>query len=160
MDIKNTVLVGCVVLLLISCTAPPDSPEAQEGVLDLTASSLDGPIPLSGEWEFYWEELLYPAHFRDLEAPSPSYRHVPHNWSTYSVNGRSLPGYGNATYRLVIQTDGSTKRLGLRFKKIYTAYRLFVNGEQILEMGRVEHDFRQSIVDPFVKTATLPFLRG
>lgn len=42
-------------------------PAVREGVLDLSGWDLstDGPVPLEGEWAFYWNRLLEPGNFGD-----------------------------------------------------------------------------------------------
>jgi hypothetical protein len=53
----------------LGCTPPKDAkprPVASKGVLDLRQWNFekDGPIDLTGEWEFFWKQLLEPADFK------------------------------------------------------------------------------------------------
>jgi len=61
---------GLVILLLCVCACKQQSktiiaPLAAKGVLDLTNWDFerDGPVNLTGEYEFYWNQLLNPQDF-------------------------------------------------------------------------------------------------
>ena len=43
-------------------------PVAEQGVLDLREWKFqkNKPLALSGEWEFHWKKILYPADFDSL----------------------------------------------------------------------------------------------
>ncbi|GAE28749.1 sensor histidine kinase [Alkalihalobacillus hemicellulosilyticus] len=107
---------------------------AQQGVIDLqTWDSLNETVDLRGEWEFYWEQLLEPSDF-DGVSRSPQYAHVPDLWATYSIAGAPLSSQGYATYRLTFTLSHkqieSNSTLGLYFKRVETAYRVWINGEE------------------------------
>jgi PAS domain S-box-containing protein len=113
-------------------------PEAVKGVLDLTDWDFkrDGPANLTGEYEFYWKQLLKPSDFS--EAPPPQkigYISVPDYWINHKVNGEKLPGEGYATYRLKILLNNPSQSLALKFLEISTAYTGYVNGRQVCTSG-------------------------
>ncbi|MGE5370961.1 MAG: ATP-binding protein [Solirubrobacterales bacterium] len=113
---------------------------AKAGVLDLSAHPLDQQAlyPLNGQWEFYWHQLLNPADFAGPNRPlKTAYIDVPRSWADTRLHGRSLPGTGYATYRLVVKTNRIQPALGLKLYYHGTAYRLFINGKLAAEKGKV-----------------------
>lgn len=115
----------------------PMMPQATEGVLDLSKAepTRSGWSMLNGQWKFYWNAFLEPD---ELNAPglstlesSPQYVHVPSIWSSYIVNGHTLPNQGYATYRLVVKLNegdvGTTQELYV--PSVATAYKLWVDGK-------------------------------
>ncbi len=109
------------------------SPQAQEGVLDLRAWNFarGGLVGLSGEWEFYWEQLLEPAAFA-----TPAARAL--NLPTMVELPAHFSGDGYATYRLQILLDPSLQGpVAFKVPEFETAYALYVNGQLISENGVV-----------------------
>lgn len=144
----------CVVL--VSCSQPTpraEAPQAAEGLLDLRGWDFnnDGTVNLSGQWEFYWQELLSPTQF---EAKSVSqYVSVPDTWTSYEVNGQPLPVEGYATYRLEAQLPNSDQIYGLFIDGEGTAYSLWVDGKLIAQNGRVATNARDMIPQSKPQTA-------
>ncbi|MEE8392351.1 MAG: hypothetical protein V3S14_16355, partial [Anaerolineae bacterium] len=110
-------------------------PQAENGVLDLTDWDLarDGPLSLSGEWEFCWEQLLKPDDFAGTNLPLRTRLvKLPTPWNGYVVNGVPLSSNGYATYRLKILLNNSNlPTLALKVPEFETAYVLYVGGEEI-----------------------------
>ena len=72
----------------------------------------DGPVSLSGEWEFYWEQLLTPQDFRGERRPAATrLANLPELWNSYQIPGENdtqrLTGDGYATYRLLVKSGQS-----------------------------------------------------
>ncbi len=135
--------------------APGDGLRSKEGFLDLSNHdfSRDGSVLLAGEWEFYWNELLSPQDFREGRPSVPSFRHVPANWKTYNSGDGFLPLYGFGTYRLKIRTEGGQNEFGLRLKRIYSAYRVYVNDAIVVETGVIKRNLDEVVPRLPVKTA-------
>ncbi|MHC4457787.1 MAG: PAS domain S-box protein [Planctomycetota bacterium] len=125
----------------IACRSDfPDKipPQAVKGVLDLTGWDFkrDGPANLTGEYEFYWKQLLKPSDFLGEPPPQkPGYISVPDYWNNHKVKGEKLPGEGYATYRLKILLNNPSQSLALKFLEISTAYTGYVNGRQVCASG-------------------------
>ncbi len=125
----------------IACQSDfPDKtpPEAVKGVLDLTDWDFkrDGPVNLTGEYAFYWKQLLTPSDFSIAAAPQkPGYIRVPDYWNNHKVKGEKLPGEGYATYRLKILLNNPSQSLALKILEIATAYTGYVNGRQVCASG-------------------------
>jgi len=116
-------------------------PSPYQGTLDLSNwnPTRNGLINLSGEWEFYWQKLL---SYNDLNSnPKPDLlAEVPKVWNSYKINGKSLPGFGYATYRLNIKNAQEGQALAIRMPTISTAYNLYINDKLIASNGKVGVD--------------------
>lgn len=163
------IAVAVVIGLAISYAIVPVTPGApklrsEEGVLDLTqASILKTPLKLQGEWEFYWQDLLSPEDIRSRMASgemADRYISIPSSWLGYKLDGQELGGQGYATFRLVTRLSGQDRneRLALRLPTIFHAYKLWVNGELLAEVGEVGQD--KSSVTPRLATKLVFFQPG
>jgi len=127
-------------LLLTSCSSVNQSvvsPQAARGILDLGDWDFktNGQMSLSGEWEFYWRELLAPSEIKSNS--NFIYEPVPDNWSNYEINGQALPPEGFATYRLVVHLPDPLHIYGLYIEGEGTAYTLWVDGKLAAQDGQV-----------------------
>ena len=126
-------------------------PKAVKGVLDLRQIEWNqDSISLEGEWEFYWEKFLSPENSFDTKA-EVTYITVPSQWQNQKIlfGGKEFyPSvYGYATYRLKVllperkELNSKTllynKELSLLTPLISSSSTVFINGEKILENGKV-----------------------
>ncbi|PKQ91999.1 hypothetical protein CXK86_04660 [Paenibacillus sp. BGI2013] len=126
----------------------PDSPrlQSEEGILDLTQAQLStNPQKLTGKWAFYWQELLSPEDMRVRSAREGNQDHwinIPSSWLGYPLEGQRLTGTGYATFGLVVHLSEQDRdeMLALRLPSIFNAYKLWVNGELLAEVGEVGQD--------------------
>ncbi|MBN1533653.1 MAG: ATP-binding protein [Spirochaetes bacterium] len=154
-------------LLGFLCLAGPPAaarelPVVWRGLIDLSDHDFDrdGPVPLNGDWEFHWHRLLAPGDFRERGGLSEgAFAEVPGLWNGMRQEGRALEGFGHATYRTIVRRGGGTGIMALRIPKVYTAYRLWVNGALVSSNGTVgtgrdssTPEFRPSVA-PFVPGA-------
>ncbi len=129
MKLKGQIICLLLMLILSLLTGCQQSkkPVAINGSMDLSDWNFDteGIIPLDGNWEFYWNELLGP---KDVFAHHllTGYYNVNEYWNRYS-----FPSKGFATYRLKIKLDGREHLLGICTSKIFSEYKLYINGELI-----------------------------
>lgn len=112
-------------------------PEASKGILDLRGWDLakDGSTELTGEWAFYWEELLDPEQI-DGRTPT-AYVQVPDPWSKYDVPGLELGPEGYATYHLTLYLPETEEALGIYIEGEGSAYTLWVDGVLLVKDGEV-----------------------
>lgn len=144
--IAAAVVVGLVASYAV--VPAPDSPKIQseEGILDLTQVHVhENPLKLQGEWAFYWQELLSPEDIQNRIARDGHHDRfisIPSSWLGYPLDGRQLGSTGYATFRVVIQLSEQDRneRLALRMPTIFHAYKLWVNGELLAEVGAVGQD--------------------
>ncbi len=141
------ILLVIIVLSITGCSfysgARQAAPGAVQGVLDLTSYDLNksGMVPLDGQWEFYWRQLLGPQDFRGQRKPAMSgYIKVPSIWNGTMINGEKLGGEGFGTYRLLVKMRPVNGRLGVKMMTFSSAYCLYVNGEYEGGAGRVGID--------------------
>jgi PAS domain S-box-containing protein len=123
-------------------------PKAINGVLDLNNWDLkkDGPIDLSGEWEFYWKKHLIPEQFTKPNPPEKTgLMRVPGCWNGYLLEGKSLSGDGYATYRLKVLMNAQKGSFALNRLDIGTAYTVYVNGEKISFAGVAGKTFETTV---------------
>ncbi|KJS19104.1 MAG: hypothetical protein VR72_20470 [Clostridiaceae bacterium BRH_c20a] len=112
-------------------------PRAVNGVIDLSdfTENTYKNIKLDGQWEFYWNELFTPE---ELDKPrEKSYISIPGSWNSFEVDGEPIGGDGYATFRLTIKLPEDAGALALKLPSIYTAHKLWVNGELVSEEGEV-----------------------
>lgn len=107
------------------------------GVLDLKAWNPEsqGLLGLSGEWDFYWNRLL--TYNELVVASSDLVVSAPSVWSSYTIGGQSLPGFGFGTYVLNVKNFNADMPVGLRFANAGTAYSLYINDTLIASNGIV-----------------------
>lgn len=129
--------------VLAACSHTGESQRsAVEGVLDLRGwdSATDGPAALKGAWQFYWEQLLVPETFAGDSALPGATLVLPGAWND-SRHGRTYPAEGHATLRLRIRTDAPAGTVrGLYIPNMLSAYRIWVDGHELLQAGRVGTD--------------------
>ncbi|MGD9132310.1 MAG: 7TM diverse intracellular signaling domain-containing protein [Desulfobacterales bacterium] len=114
------------------------APRAVNGVLDLTDwdFKIDGPVDLSGEWEFYWQQHLMPQDFTSKTAiRKTGFIEVPGYWKDYELDGKKLPGYGYVTYRLKVKLNQQKESLALRTVEISNAYTIYIDGQKVTSQG-------------------------
>lgn len=115
------------------------APKAIKGEIDLKNTDFEqiDPVSLVGEWEFYWQELLFPKDFETFSA-KPMLVKVPSVWSNYKIEGKSLSLHGYATYRLkILLPQNGSDSLGLQIPRIWTVSKVWVNGQLAHEQGIV-----------------------
>jgi HD-GYP domain-containing protein (c-di-GMP phosphodiesterase class II) len=130
------------IILAVSCSMQPlSSASAVKGEADLAsgvAFDSGDMVRLDGEWEFYRDELLKPEDFTRGGLPAPISLRVPSMWATVDGFQRpSRPPTGVGTLRLRLRVPPSGREWALRVPNAYSATRVFVNGAQVAEIGRV-----------------------
>lgn len=105
----------------------------EDGFVDLTSVEFEKTIPLDGEWEFYWNELIYQGGFEESD---PNFIEFPSLWNEHTIDGESLPNTGYATYRLRMVLPDSLA-FTLHVEDMYSAFSLYLNGELIAKNGKV-----------------------
>lgn len=134
---------------------------ANNGTLELgvTNALKHNSIKLSGNWEFYWNQLLEPNDFKDNSTTlKPLYIKVPKSWSSVKVNGQKLPSTGYATYRLVVHKNADTEKTiyGLKLSTVFSSYNLWINGKLVATVGKVGKTKGDS--SPAFKYQDIPFI--
>lgn len=113
---------------------------------------------LNGDWEFYWNVLYTPKDFlNESMTVQPNYVRVPGTWTMYDrPNGESYPEYGYATFRVRVKMKHPGDNLALYVPKIWSASKVWVNGQLVSERGTVgtsREEFQNLIVQEIVPLA-------
>jgi len=117
---------------------------AVNGILDLHTYNFQqqGPKVISGQFLFQW------SGFTDAQSlpPTRSLRHVPDNWSSLNKD-RSFfkQDFGFASYGLKIVLPDTSSSLAILIPPIPSAYRLFINGKLVSQLGNPSTDHREFI---------------
>jgi signal transduction histidine kinase len=143
---KKTILVLlAIMLVMVICSAIMEFTDTKarfsslaprNGILDLSGwnPEQDGLLSLGGEWDFYWHNFL---SYDELKHSHPDVRAVvPSVWNDYQINGRNLPGFGYATYRLKVINAETGTPIALRIPNMSTAYSMYINDELIASNGK------------------------
>ncbi len=120
-------------------------PVVKHGSIDLSNWNFDkqGEVSLNGEWEFYWDTLLYPHDFP--VTVKPQYPYFPSTWNSLASHSNTISHFGYATYRLEVQIDSAYQVLALSVPAVYTAYKLWLNGRPFSENGKVGTNKKETI---------------
>lgn len=135
--------------------AKTKSPNLIQGNLDLSNwnAGQNGLIRLAGKWEFYWEKLLSDQDLKGNNISPDLLVKVPDVWNNYKLNGKSLPGYGYATYRLKVKNVQEGAPLAIRMPTTSTSYRLYIDHKLIASNGIVGEDSQHFTPEYRPKTA-------
>lgn len=120
-------------------------PRIENGVLDLAGCdfgdgqgvSLNGAIPLNGEWEFYWNRWIVTDMEEGVSAKPDLMAQVPNSWRNYQIDGKPLPAKGYASYRLLLKNCPDDVLLVSYVPNLGEAYRTFLNGRLIAASGEL-----------------------
>lgn len=104
-----------------------------DGYADLSHTTFDGPVDLSGSWEFYYNQLLTPEDFKKPQ--HPEWMQVPGSWGW-----QGKPVLGFATYRIRLTMPFQEHDLSLYFPIINSSAKIWINGFMEAETGLVGTD--------------------
>lgn len=143
------IYLGLIFLLLCTEAFAKNKIPVNNGVIDLRNRNWqkDGPVNLTGTWEFYWRKFYSPEFLRD-SVYTKKYAFVPSFWNNYIPQQTTThKGFGYATYRLLVLCDSSREQLALKFLTVESAYKLFVNGKEVMDIGKADTTDNGTIAD-------------
>lgn len=118
-----------------------ECPQAEEGLLVLDKQTIDenGIFFLNDGWAIYQDALLTPDTI-DSHTPNQYINIGEHH--TMSFGDHDFPENGSVTYRmkLDVSRDRGENLYSLQLPIIYTAYRLYINGNLMLSVGNPDAD--------------------
>ncbi|SFG65348.1 ATP-binding protein [Pedobacter insulae] len=114
-----------------------DKPLAKNGVLDLRNQSVNKSIALSGEWKFYWKQLIIPTDNTKAQIVP-----FPLKWNDLTIDGKKLPAFGYATYELKLLLPKTEESLRIAVSDVYCSYQLFLNGKLVAANGKVADNLK------------------
>jgi two-component system sensor histidine kinase ChiS len=132
-----------IVIFLTISAAGVGAQNVVKGHADLSSYdfSVSGKYELWGEWEFYWNKLLTPQDFSINQSPEWFW---PYGWNRQS----EYPALGYATYRLRLTLPTNQRGLILFFPVINSSAKIWLNGQLVLESGRLSinrNDYRPEL---------------
>ena len=109
--------------------------EFDNGILTIDSEQLSGkPVHLIEGWKLYLDRLGTPDDF--LYEESPVYRNIYiGQYPGFEAGDNSRSPHGSATYQLSIKIPPETENYTLELPEIYSAYKLYINGELMAVMG-------------------------
>lgn len=108
----------------------------QQALFNLQDRNLNEEIVLlQGKWQFEYGKLLTAEEM--LELDSPMHVEIPHTWTGMKFRGEELPSTGYATYYAKVIVDETIENLAINGKVQSTNYKLFINGKEIGEVGKL-----------------------
>ncbi|HOV15066.1 MAG TPA: 7TM diverse intracellular signaling domain-containing protein [Spirochaetota bacterium] len=90
---------------------------------------------LTGDWEFYYNQLLTPEDFTAKKEMKLMKVKVPSVWN--GLKEKKLPGFGFGTYRTKIYVSEQVSDLGLKIVNISSGFKIWSNGILLYENGVV-----------------------
>ncbi len=114
----------------------------EKGFIDLSnqdvLSDFSDIVSLKGQWEIYPNKLLESSDFFNSSiGETKSYATYPHYWKD-SDDFVNSSGY--ATYRMVVKMPQGVDGVGIYSRFQFSAYRIFLNGYEVLETGKVSQN--------------------
>lgn len=115
-------------------TAP--GPQAMNGILLLDEQALESypVLYLVNGWELYNGKLLTPDDFKQ-NPPQPDEYIFIGQYGGFEAGDTSALPHGSASYRLNINIPDQSRTYMLELPEIFSAYRFFINGNEIAGMG-------------------------
>ena len=92
-------------------------------------------VTLGGEWELYWNQLLFPEDFIEGQEKFSELITLPGLWNSSAVSGGPHPAKGYATLRLITFIDEPDEILAIKMKEVCSSYKLWINGREIRQVG-------------------------
>lgn len=154
MNWKLLIILVLIIFTLSACSEKTSESTflANNGELDLTQwkNEDNNLIPLSGQWDFYWNQLFSPKDFNNETAINQTGSiYMPSNWHNYTFNGVSLDREGYATFRLDVNMNETTQALGLQVPIMYSNYNLWIDDQLLAQSGQVGTNEVTSIAQKF-----------
>jgi signal transduction histidine kinase len=147
--LKNILFIPAIIFCNNCFAGDQPLPVVLHGIIDLrNESTLITPVALSGDWHFYWKQLLFPGDTA-INAPS-SFIHFPSLWKDDSLNGQPLSSQGFATYSLTVLLPKQKSGLAFEMPDVYASCALYVNGKLLAKNGQPGKSANEAI--PFWST--------
>ncbi|HEY3401923.1 MAG TPA: 7TM-DISM domain-containing protein [Ohtaekwangia sp.] len=126
-------------------TVAQQSPVIHKGELDLSGwnRNVDPVISLNGEWKFYWQQLVEARNIESIQNYSFAQLSIP--WNEQTINGKTLPKNGYATYALSIKLPPNTTSVAFAVPAVFNSYAFWVEDKLICSSGKVATNAKEMI---------------
>lgn len=129
---------------------------------DFTDSAgTSGVVKMEGTCDFFWKALVEPATIDNFSRDSKYALKLPGSWTKIiDESGKPLPSDGYGTYHFKIRVPNENQIYGLKLYSIFTAYRFYVNGQLVAQMGTVGTNKETSIPKFATREISLPVIQA
>lgn len=129
--LKKAALLLWILLLTASCAQKIKASREvalKDGRVFLSRALLDHSplLEVTGQAGFYWNQFIDPRN----PPPMTGYTPVNEDW------GGLYPYVGDASLRIILDKEPLVEDLAVTFNTVYSAYRMYVNGELVLSSGK------------------------
>lgn len=141
-------IVSFFLFLVMNCNVVVQSrSEIKKGFLELTRDKLESRslIHLNGNWKFFQNQYLNSDKIEPQETDNFALINVPGTWPKSNKFG-----YGTYQLRLYLPNSEINQSYAIYVPVIFSAYRLYVNGREIGNVGKPGKDFESE--RPLLKT--------
>lgn len=141
-------LIFLILIILVNTEVSYGEHKVSNGTIDLSNFDIaNHNTKLDGQWEFYWNRLIFPNEFEKYE-PEKKYIKTPGFWSKSD---------GYATYRLKVNNIKQTNELlSLKIPRLLNSYKLWVNGQLLSSCGIIATNPENSKGQTRPATVTFP----
>ncbi|MDA3890608.1 MAG: GAF domain-containing protein [Salinivirgaceae bacterium] len=133
----------------------------EDGFIDVTHVNWENHlVKFEGTCDFYWQEFLLPDSVNDALPGHKKYSApLPKPWTKITLDDNSkIPAEGYGTYRIRIKVDNRNEVYGLKLRSIFTAYKLYVNGELLSSLGTIGKTKEESVPRFLTQEIALPVI--
>lgn len=134
------------------------TPVAYRGILDLRNEKFHEiqAVTLNGQWEFYWQDFIFPEDFNKKLIPD-TYFAVPAYWISYKNDIPKITKLGYGTYHLkILMPPKSRDTLSLKIPVFDSSYELYLNNLKVASNGRTGTTSETSV--PYYKPIIYDFI--
>lgn len=102
---------------------------------------------LSGEWQFFWGEHIISDGLTD--AVPDAYINVPSSWTSFKIDGKSLPNGGKASYRAYIKNINSNEPFVISVPNLSGRCEVFIDGKCVFSNRNMPGEDYSAVVESY-----------
>jgi len=114
--------------------------EHEPGIIRIVDDTFLGttPLQLKGSWAYFHHTFLSPALQPESSnnPPPDAWHQLPNPWFRLTLRGETLPTTGYSSYRLRLENLPAHTSYTIKVQGVSSACTLFLNGKQVIAMGR------------------------
>ena len=111
---------------------------------------------INGDWEIFWGVVRTPKQLEDLNNEETNIVSVPGNWEKMVKRYPQYKKQGASTYRVRVKLPENHPPLAIRFHRIYSAHKVFIDGQELGEVGKVASNPEEAQMNIHRKIWVLP----
>ena len=133
------------IFLSVQCAPRKIPPEIKDGILDLTNHDFQATptLPLNGKADFFWGKFYSYEDFTKSK-PTGGYK-LPLSQIWHKKNSQKVGIKGYGTYHIKLKLPHKQMSLALKMFTVSSAYKLFINEQKLIEVGKIGTNKKTSI---------------